>query len=145
MTRPLRRGGAPQAETAEPRQRFLVPRHRWPAAWEALSAARAAFVTGLGQAATGEATAAPIEVYVAERGAAILERVGGRRSGTGRDPWQARMREFERLQREVANRAQRDAGAADALEVAFQREADRKRAQLSDADEPPGRNGDPRA
>lgn len=136
MKREMRRVGAPQVETAEPRQRFLVPRHRWPAAWEALSAARAAFVTGLGQAATGQATAAPIEVYVAERGAAILERIGGRRSGTGRDPWQARMREYERLQREVANRAQRDAGAADAFEKAFQREAERVRVMRSEAGEP---------
>ena len=124
MKRAPRRVRAPAAETTEPRRRYLVPRHSWPTAWDQLTESRAAFVTGLAQPTPELDRAAPIEVFVAERGAAILERLGGRLVGAGGDPWQARMREFERLQREArAARARHDAAEADAFEAAFQREA----------------------
>ncbi len=126
----MRRTGAPPAETTEPRRCYLVPRHQWPAAWEALSEARCAFVTGLGQPAPDQAQAAPIEVFVAERGAAILERLGARLVGAGPDPWVARMKELERQRRAAAEAdAHRDLAAVDAFEAAFQREAERVRAQ----------------
>ena len=128
MTRAPRRVGAPPAETTEPRRRYLLPRHRWPAAWEALTEARAAFVTGLGQPAPALDQAAPIEVVVADRGAALLERLGGRLVGAGPDPWIARMRELERQRRAAeAERARHDAARVDAFEAAFQREAQRIR------------------
>jgi hypothetical protein len=106
MTRARRRVGAPPAETAEPRRSYLVPRHRWPAAWDALSEARAAFITGLAMPAPDPDQAAPIEVLVAERGAAILERL---------------------RHQAAAERTRHDAATADAFEVALQREAQRIR------------------
>lgn len=137
MKRELRHVGAPPPETTEPRHRYHVPRHLWPAAWEGLSESRAAFVTGLGLPAPDLDCAAPIEVIVAERGATVLERLGARRVGAGRDPWGARLAELERQRRAAeAERARHDAAAVDALEAAFRREAERKRAQLADGGEP---------
>ncbi len=124
----MRRVGAPPRETTEPRRRYLVPRHTWPAAWDALTEARATFVTGLGQPAPDLDRAAPIEVVVADRGAAILERLGARLVGAGPDPWIARMKELERQRRAaVEAQARRDAATVDAFEQAFQREAERIR------------------
>ncbi len=132
--RAQRRTGAPPAEGTEPRMRYLVPRHQWPAAWEALSESRCAFVTGLGQPAPDLDRAAPIEVVVAERGAAILERLGARLVGAGPDPWVARMKELERQRRAaVEAQAHRDAATVDAFEAAFQREAERVRATKATA------------
>lgn len=128
MNRAPRRVGAPPAETSEPRRRYLLTRHRWPAAWDALTEARAAFVTGLAQPEPGQGEAAPIEVFVAERGAAILERLGGQLVGSGPDPWVARMLELARLRREAAaERARHEAARVDAFEAAFRREAQRIR------------------
>ena len=136
MKRSPRRVGAPPAETTEPRRRYLLPRHRWPAAWDALTEARAAFVTGLGQPAPDVDQVAPIEVVVAERGAARLERLGARLVGAGPDPWIARMRELERQRRAAeAERARHDAARVDAFEAAFQREAERVRALQADGGE----------
>lgn len=131
MKREMRRTGAPPRETTEPRRRYHVPRYVWPAAWDQLSAARAAFATGMvvPSPETGLGRAAPVEVFVAERGAAILERLGAHHVDAGADPWQAHVRKYERLQRAAAiERARHEAAAVGALEAAFQREAERARA-----------------
>lgn len=123
-----RRAARLPRETTQPRRRFVVPRHAWPAALNQLTEARAAFVTGIGLPSPGLDLAAPVEVFVADRGAVILEGLGACGAGAGSDPWRARLREIERQARAAAaERARHDVAAADALEAAFQREAERVR------------------
>jgi hypothetical protein len=100
VKRELRRVGAPPREAATPRIQYLVPRHLWPAAWDALTESRSAFVTGLGQDSPSaeHAPASPVEVFVAARGFAILERLGARLVGAGGSP-DAWARQFQHLAR----------------------------------------------
>jgi len=114
-TRPRHAQATAQPDTPTARTVWSVPcpRHRWPEVHDALMRAKANLTTGT--------LDEHLELLVTDPGVRVLERLGLRVTGRGRDPWRDRLTAGAGVDR---YRNAKDAPPDDPLEVAFRRMRD---------------------